>query len=711
MFLSNLAVRRPVLTTMLVMVFVVLGFYSYTRIKVDLFPEVEFPIVTVTTIYPGAGPAEVEIQVTEVLEDEVIAIGNVRTVNSISQENVSVILVEFEIGTEVDIAAIEVKDKIDAIRFELPTDAEPPSVVKFDIAATPVMDLAIYGDAPLEALFEIADTTVKDAMSRVGGVSSVSVVGGKEREIHVDVDNRKLKAYGLSIGDVIQSIAMANLSVPAGSISQGAKEYSIRLIGEFESLDELRDVRIATRQGPPVLLVDIGRIYDGFKEQRELARYEGQASVGVTVQKRSDANVIETADGLLVAVERLRAELPGDVRIDIVMDGSTFIRSSVRDVLISIVFGILLTSGILYVFLHDVRSTFIAAIAMPTSIIATFLLIDSAGFTLNIISLLALGISLGTLVSNAIVVLESISRHINAGEEPHRAAENGTAEIAVAVVASTMTNVMVFTPIAFMAGLVGQFFQQFALTVVFATLFSLLVSFTLTPMLAARLLRPSDGAYRRSPLRPLFRAWDTAYGALEGGYRNALAWSLRHRVAVTSLTALLFVGGIFIFRFVGNEFLPTFDQGIVRLGVEMPAGTSLEQTNRTLMRVESFMRELPETQATYTTLGKSTNGTEEGVEFGQVTVTLKEDRARKGGAILADIRPRLLAEIPDALLSFDLSQGQGRGGQADITIEVTGNDLTVLASIAGQVKGIVAAAPGELRRRSGLHLSRRRRRV
>ncbi|MDA1190541.1 MAG: efflux RND transporter permease subunit, partial [Candidatus Poribacteria bacterium] len=692
MFLSKLAVRKPVLTTMLVSVFVVMGLFSYTRLTTELFPEVAFPVITVTTLYPGAGPNEVQSQLTELIEDEVVAISNVKRVNATSQEGVSVVLVEFELGVDVDLAAIEVKDKVDAIRFLLPEDSEPPSVVKFDIAATPVMDVTLSGARPVEELFQLADTQVKDAFARVGGVSSVTLVGGKEREIEVALNNRKLQDYDLSITDVVGAIAAANLSVPAGTIIQKDAEYGLRMVGEFTSVEELNEVYLINRRNETISLTDIGVVRDTFKDQRELARFNGNTSVGLTIQKRSDANVIETADGLNKEIAALRAALPSDISIDIISDGSTFIRSSVRDVLISIVVGIGLTSVILFLFLHNVRATIIAAIAMPTSIVATFILLDFAGFTLNLMSLLGLGISLGTLVANAIVVLENIARHVQEGKDPKDAAEIGTDEMVVAVLAATMTNVMVFTPIAFMAGLVGQFFRQFGLTVVFATLFSLLVSFTLTPMLASRLLRPASATKRKSLFSGAFRAWDAMYGLLERGYRGSLAWSLSHRVIVLGMTALVFAGGIYLFKFVGSEFVPTFDQGLVRVGLEMPAGTSLERTNLALERIEEIAAKVPEARDLYTTLGGGGGAT--GVEFGQVVINLKEDRQRDGTVILADLRESLVGTIPDAQLTFDLSQGSGGGGQADITIDVTGLELEPLSQLADAVTLAAKETPG-----------------
>lgn len=686
------SVRKPVFTTMLVLVFLVLGAFSYRRLKVDLFPEVSFPFVTVTTLYPGAGPEEVETQITEKIEDEVIAIANVRRVQSVSRENVSLIFIEFELGTKVDFAAIEVKDKVDAIRFRLPRNAEDPSVLKFDIGAIPVLDLALTGTLPLEELFRLADTKVKEAFARVPGVSSVTVIGGKEREIHVELDNQQLKGYGLTLMDVYQTIATSNLSVPAGRITRGDSEYSIRLLGEFTNLNTLADLRIPTPTGHLVALSDVGKVVDSFKEQRADARLDGVPSVGISIQKRSDANVVETVNEARKTIEALRQTLPADVSLEIVRDTSKFIRSAVRDVLVSLLLGVLLTSAVLYLFLHDIRSTVIVTLVMPASIFATFLLMDFAGFTLNLMSLLGLGISIGTLVANAIVVLESIASRLERGEPPRQAAETGTRIVWLAVTASALTNVVVFVPIGFMSGIVGQFFKQFGLTVVFATMFSLFVSFTLTPMLASRLLRPSHESVQRSLFRGFFRAWDRAFTVFQRGYAKSLRWALEHRFLVALGTTVAFGVGVFLFRFIGSDFIPKFYANEILVHVEMPAGSSLERTNRRIQHIEAVAKTLPETRGLYSTLGRSGSG-EEGVEYGQVLVRLDPNRKRSTETILNELRSKLLAEVPDVELAFETSQG-AQGSAYDITIEIQGPELTELARLAKSIHRLVEETPG-----------------
>ena len=576
MFLSDISVRRSVMTTMAVLVFVVLGIFSYRRLAVDLLPEVEFPYVTVSTIYPGAGPEEIESQVTKKIEDAVSTISRVKRIDSTSRENLSLVVIEFELGVDVDLASIDVKDEVDAILVDLPDDVEPPVIRKFDINAMPIMELAVSSDRPLEEVYRIADDVIRDRIARVAGVAEVEIVGGKEREIQVALDRARLKAYGLSAMDVVNGVAGENLTVPVGHITEERREYTLRALGEYPDLEGLKDLRIGMDGGADISLSSLGEVRDDFKEPRESARFEGESAVGLIVKKRGDANTVGTARGIKEALGEIERVLPSDVRIDIAQDRSGYIEDSIRDVLTNIFVGIFLTAFLLYLFLHDLRATLIAALAMPTSIVATFLLIDFAGFTINIMTLLALGISIGILVTNAIVVLENIVRFRQQGEDPESAARKGTDEIAVAVTSSTLTNIVVFTPIAFMSGIVGQFFKQFGLTVVFATLFSLLVSFTLTPLLASRILRGrgrGTGEERGGGVtRGIFAAWDRFYAGIEASYRSGLEWSLDHRLRVVGLSVLALGLALFLFRYLGGEFSPRGAPGRISLRGDLPPG-------------------------------------------------------------------------------------------------------------------------------------------
>jgi len=701
MFLSRISIKRPVLMTMIIMSFVVIGLYSYLQLAVELTPDVEFPIVTISTVYPGAGPEEIETLIIEKIEDEVSTISGVKHVQAVAREGVAILIVEFEVGTDVDIVAIEVKDKIDLIKADLPDDATDPVISKFDINAQPVLDLAVSSPRPLAAVYRLVDDVIKERLSRVAGVASIDIFGGKEREILIAVHRDRLRAYGLSILDVIGGIAAANLNIPGGHIKQGGKEYTVRLDGEFSSVEQIRDIQLVSfARSHAIKLPEIAEIVDTFEEQRDLARYEGQPAVGLSVVKKGDANSVAVANGVKREIQRMTADLPDDVEIAIARDRSVFIERSIRDVMSNLFIGILLTALVLYLFLHNVQGTIIAAVAMPTSIIATFTLILFAGFTLNFMSLMGLAISVGILVANSIVVLENIIRRIRTGEDPATAADRGTAEIALAVVASTLTNIVVFTPIAFMGGIVGQFFQQFGLTVAFATLFSLIVSFTLTPMLAARLLKKADNRPEQAGgLAHRFSDWwDKRYDDLARSYARALAWALNHRRSVMLLHAVIFFASLFLLRYIGTEFFTPSDEGQIDVTLEMPAGTRLEQTDRILKMAERTLQNIPEVESIYTILGRIDGGglaaSTQGVEVGQLAITLvdEEDRDRETREV-ANAMLSALASIPAADITVKPTNPFG-GAEADLKIEITGDDRDILNDLANRLMDVVRKTKG-----------------
>jgi len=703
MILSKMAVTKPVLTTVIVTVFLVLGLFAFTRLVVDLFPEVEFPFVTVTTIYPGAGPEEVESQISKRLEDAVSTIAGIKRMDSINRESVSMVFIEFELGIEQDQAAIDVKEKVEQILNELPQNAETPQVAKFDLRALPILNLALTGPQSLRELYEVADKQVRDAISQAPGVASVAIIGGRKREIQVALDPAQLAAFGLDASQVVATIARENVSVPAGRVTEPEREFSLRVLGEFSSLKELRRLPVATPDDQLVRVSDLGRVIDSAEEARDLAVLDGVNSVGLYVQKRTDANTVETAENVRERVDELAASLPAGMKIEVVRDGSTSIQRAVRDVLINIMIGIMLTTVLLYLFLHSIRTTVIAAVAMPTSIIATFLLMDFGGFSINIVTLLALGISIGVLVTNAIVVLESISRHLDElGEDPQTAAQKGTDEVAIAVAATAMTNVVVFTPIAFMGGIVGQFFYEFGLTVVFATLFSLFISFTLTPMLASKLLKKKSEQITRqsahgsvlglieAPFLALARVWERGYRTLEDGYRRALGWSVRHRIRTTGIVVVIFFAGLYLFSFVGGEFFPESDNGYVQIMFDLPAGTTLEQTYGLLEEAEAIVRrDVPEVETILTTVG----GENKGVENGEVLIRLAplETRQRDVFQIMNALRESL-AGLPAA--DIGVQQFSAFGESKSIIVEVLGPDLDRITDIATRLRDEMALIPG-----------------
>jgi len=599
MFLSDLAVKRPVLITVIILAFVILGLVSYSRLVVELFPSIDFPFVTVSIVYPGAGPAEIESQVTKPVEDAISTISGVKRIDSIVGEGFSLTIIEFELEMDVDIVSMDVRDKIAATQYELPGDIEDPVIEKFDVNAFPIMSMALRGDKGLNELYEIADDIIRERLTRVPGIARVDIIGGQEREIVIALKRDKLRTYGLSVSDIVMAVAAENLSVPSGRVTRGRSEISLRMLGEVESPQGLAAIRVPVGEGSFVRLGDLGRVEDSFVELREIARYNKLPSVSISILKRSDANTVETAEGVNEALPRIDELLPHGVELNLVEDRSGFVSDTVQSVISNIFLGILLTSILLYLFLHSWKSTLVAAIAMPTSIISTFLLVDFAGFSLNVMSLMALGISIGILVTNAIVVLENISRHLSKSGDPAEAAKTGASEIALAVVASTMTNIVVFTPVAFMSGIVGRFFLQFGITAVFATIMSLIVSFTIVPMLSSKMLGKVqlDESTARFPWEKFALRWENGFRKMRSSYEDALDWALGHKKIIFAMVTLLFIGAFMLLGVVGGEFMPASDQGLLTVVVETKPGTSLDEASNILAEVEDIISEIPEVPA------------------------------------------------------------------------------------------------------------------
>jgi len=691
MNLLRTIIQRPVMTTMIVVVMVVMGLYSYSHLVTELIPNINFPVIVVTTVYPGAAPGEVETQVTKKIEDEVATLANIEELTSTSMESMSQVIVQFALETDEDQDSIDVKDKIDAISGELPDGAEDPIVMKYDIAGEAVVELAVSGDRSLAEIYEIVDKEVKDPLSRIDGVAEVEIIGSQEREIHVAMRPERLRAYGLTLNDVLGTLAASNLNVPVGHITRRSDEINVRMLGEVRSPAELAEFRLNLPAGGTVPLSEVAEIRDTTEEVRESSTWNGRPAITVAVKKRSDGNTVTVADGVFAALDDIRASLPSDVAVDLVQESASFVRDSRTDVLTNIAIGIGLTGLLLFMFLHDWRQTLIAALAMPVSVIASFMLMEAFGFTLNVMSLMALGISIGTLVTNSIVVLENISRLVGEGVEPKEAAARGTGEIAVAVLASTLTNIVVFTPIAFMSGIVGQFFMQFGLTVVFATLFSLVVSFTLVPMLAARLIKQGSGlGHGGDIVSKTIRAWEAFYTGLERDYRVSLAWCLNRRWVPLLITLAVFMFAMSLFGHIGGGFFPTVDAGKMQVSIELPSGTGLSRTEEVAESVAERLRREPEVEGVLVKVG----GEQRGIEDADLFVRLTDKNERDASILdfMNRIRPEL-AEVPDAKITV-YALGGGSNVESDLVIEVLGDDPEAVRAAGAELYEVVQGIPG-----------------
>lgn len=672
----------------------VIGLRLLAGMPVELLPNIEFPVVSIVTVYPGAGPQEVESAVTKPIEEAVGTVSGVREIQASSQEALSLVLVEFALGTDLNAATGAVREKLEAVRAQLPRDARAPVVQRFSFSAFPILSLSLTSDSRTpQELRELVDDRVRSRLEQVPGVANVEVIGGQVREVQVEVDRDRLQAYGLSLAQFTAGVVQENLNVPAGSLREGGRQLAVRALGEFRSVRELEQVRLAVPGGGSVRVGDVARVRDGVAERTQLSRLNGRESVTLLVRKAADANTITVADAVKRELERVRRLYP-DLHVTVANDASTFTREAVNDVFLALLLGVVLASAIVFLFLHDAVNTFIVFLAIPTSLLASFVVIASFGFTLNFFTLLGLSLAIGILVDDSIVVLENIHRHLEGGEPPAEAALNGRSEIGLAAVAITLVDVVVFVPLGLSGGVFGQLLRPFGLTVATVTLASLFAAFTLTPMLAARWLRRRTGQEAPPGLSArLFAPVDRFYTWLDARYEGLLRWALRRRGVVVLLGVLSVVGVFPLAGRLGFEFVPTVDQGVLSVRIELPAGTSLARTAEVASQVEARLRRVPEVEDVITNVGTAGQFAETGPQYASMIVRLKEHRRRRDVEVLRELQntPETTL-IPGARVVY--STAQVAGPVRPVEVRVLGDDLTLLARTADRIAERLRAVPG-----------------
>ena len=691
MNLIALAVRRPVLVWVFFIMITVLGLFSIGRLPVNLVPQVNIPVVTISTVYPGAGPEQIETKVTKQIEDAVSTTNHLKHVYSISMEGVSIVMAEFTMLVAPEEASADVREKISGIRSQLPADAKDPEVLKLDINATPVLYVALA--APdLRSAYDLADRRIKPLLQTVPGVGNVDIIGGLQREIRVEADPDRMAAYGIDLDTIASRLARENVNIPTGRYTLADREVSGRLNSEFAAPRELLSVQIPLGgNSGSVPLASLARVVDTYAEVRSTAKVDGRDAVAFVIQKQPNANTIQVVDDIRKAIAGIRRQLPASYQMDVIVDYSTFIREAVADVRLSLILGVLITGLVLFLFLHSAGSTLVVTLAIPVSLITTMFFMFLADFSLNILSLSSLAICLGALVDASIVVLENIFRHTTElKKELRRAAVEGSGEVIGAVTTSIFTNIVVFLPIAFLTGIVGQFFREFGMIQVFATLISLAAAFTLLPMLASRLLKP--GRENR------FGRWfESEFSRLREGYRRVLSGVLRRPAAMLILVPVLLIGSLSLLPLVGAEFAASPDQGISSISLRLPPGTNLARTSETVARIEERLRKLPELERTFTTIGDIAGGGmsagSQGPEYAQIVTLWKDRRKRSATEIMAEVKP-FLAAVPGATMTvIEASSIAGEGG-SPFQVYVAGPDWRSVEASAPQVLKLVQQTAG-----------------
>jgi hydrophobic/amphiphilic exporter-1 (mainly G- bacteria), HAE1 family len=684
MWLSRISVHRPVLVTMVVTILMVLGLLALNRLPVDLFPQVSIPVVTVITPYPGAGPDQVEEDVIRPAEDALVGLPGLKDIFSQARENVGIVTPVFEMGTDIQQAAAEIRDRVQAVHASAPEGVEDPIYRRVDPNASPVMTFAVSSEEdPLKAR-QVVETLVRPIVERVEGVGAVEIRGGEQREIQVELDLPKMAELRIPLLQVVQQVGYDTRDIPSGEVGLGNSTVALRSKGSVRSLDDLGSIVV---QGfpSPIYLKDVARLVDGRVEQSTMARVDGRRAVTFDVIKESGANTVAVCEKVRGAVVGMK--LPKGILVEPVIDTSDMVRDMAHEMRRALFFGAAMAILVVFLFMVDWRSTLISAVALPTSIVSAFFFMWLAGFSLNLLSLAAMSMAIGILIDDAVVVREVIYRHLEAGENPIEAALKGTSEVALAVLATTLSILAVFIPVGFVGGMVGQFFAQFGLTVAIAVAVSLLIAFTVDPMLSARIskvIRPSERG-------PVSRALLGFQSTLDTAYDRLLAWALFHPGSILLVAGVLFLGSLTMLALTGSEFMPRYDRSQFQVGVDLPSSTSLPGAEKQAVQFEGVLRDIPEVQHIYTLIGPDGNTSQMVM---RVLTSGKGDRDRSIYDIEDEARVRL-ASLPGATFSVsDPSMLEGLSVGNAIQMEIRGDDLAALREAADRVRLELRKIPG-----------------
>jgi HAE1 family hydrophobic/amphiphilic exporter-1 len=700
MSITELSVKKPLATLMVVFLFVGLGILGYMNMGSNLYPDSNMPIIAITTSYTGASTEEIENDITKPIENALANISGVDKMSSISASGYGRTTITFTMETDMQTAFMDVQQAVSGAMNELPADASKPVIMKYDMGAQPVLILSVANTGSYGELYDSSDK-IKNAMQKIEGVGGVDLVGGVEKQLSIKVDKTLADKYGVSISTILGTIQNSNLNIPGGQISQGSYNQSIRVLGQFQDVEKVKDLHIPMLSGGTIRLQDIAEVKLDYPDKTQVVRVNGDDSIGIVIQKKSDANIVKTVESVKKELKKLEKTMPEGVKVSIVQDSSTFIVNSLEGVKGAIIEGIITTSIVMFIFLKRVKTSFIVLIAIPTSLIATFSMMYMFKFSLNTISLLALSLCIGILVDDSIVVIENIQRHLKQGKSVFRATIDGRKEIAMAAISLTLCDVVVFGPIAFMSGMVGQFFKEFGLTVVFAALFSLAVSFTLTPMLASRLLeeeKDSSDETKRSRIR--FKAFEKISNKFNEAsikfsdkYKDFLTYALNNRGKVIIAVILMLVASIALIpmKVINAEFMSNSDQGNLTIEVKLSPNSDINLTNDKIKIIEGHLKDISEVKEYFSIVGDS-NKESTGKIY--VMLTDKEQRKKSQSQIASELR-KWSKTVTGAQISVaEASSSSGGGSSSPISISIKGDQYEVLKSIANKIESSIETVPG-----------------
>lgn len=680
MTITELSIKRPTMVVVIFSVLAVLGVFGFVQLKYELMPKMNIPVMTITTVYPGGSPYEVETSVSKVIEDAVTGIDKVKDIRSFSFEGRSFVILEFEQSANIDNAAQDAQRKINEVQLRLPKDSRPPIVSKLAFDELPVLKLSVNGDLKPKEFYQFIIDRVQSRLSKTSGVGMVQLIGGEQREIKVMIDNDKVKSFGLSIGFIAAMVKNSNIDFPTGKIYENNSQYVVRVTGKVESLDNLKELVISkSRSGGEIKLKDIAEVVDATKELATINRLNGFPSIGMSVQKTSTANTVETVEKVKEELKQLEIDYKDvNLKFDIAQDGSLYTIASANAVKEDLAIAVLLVALIMLVFLHSFRNSLIVLVAIPASLVSAFFLMYMFNISLNMMTLLAMSLVIGILVDDSIVVLENIHRHLEMGDEPRVAALRGRNEIGFAALSITLVDVVVFVPLALITGVIGNFLREYSLVVVFSTLMSLFVSFTITPMLASRFSRKEE-LNEKSIFGKFGLFFENFFNRLTNLYTRVLKWSLNNRKKVLFGTLLLFISSFVIvgLGFVSFEFMPVADRGELLISLEIEPGAKIQSTNQVIKAVENIVSAYPEVVKVSTSVGISTEGMigQEMNNAGELMVIFNNKNERKLSTDeLAQNMKKKIMEIPGIKVRVAPISFMGSANRSPIEVIVTGAD-------------------------------------
>lgn len=698
------AVKRPIMTALCFVAVIILGLFSLIKLPIDLYPDIDTNTLMVITMYPGASAEDIEQNVTKPLENTLNSVEHLKHITSNSRENTSVITLEFEYGYDIDVLTNDVRDKLDMVESSLPDDSENPIIFKFSTDMIPICMLSVQANESMSGLYKILDDAVVNPLARVDGVGSVSISGAPKREVHVYCDPLKLEAYHLSIETISSIIGAENRNTPGGSFDIGSNTYALRVQGEFDDTREIENIPVASQDGRTIYLRDVAKVDDSLEERTQQTYVDGNKGAMIVIQKQSGANSVQISEKVMKMLPKLQKNLPSDVKLGVIVDTSDNIRNTIASLEETVLYALLFVMIVVFLFLGRWRATMIIVITIPVSLIASFIYLYATGNTLNIVSLSALSISIGMVVDDAIVVLENVTTHIERGADPKQAAVHGTNEVAISVIASTLTLIAVFFPLTLVTGMTGVLFRQLGWMVTIMMIISTLCALTLTPMLCSQWLKRKNSHGKFYTI--FFRHIEKGLDKFDDAYALLLEKVVSHRIVTIVICMGIFVASIFLMKYVGTEFMPTQDDGRLGVNLELPIGTRVEEAEDALSRLDAYWRKkYPELQVCSYTVGPASSDntyaslSDNGAHIAEMNIRLSDpgDRDRGIKEIADEMRKDITEHFPEfkkVQVNVGGGRGSAMGGQSTVDYEIFGYDFAETDSVARQLSQILQGIRG-----------------